>query len=92
MNQTEILTHLGEEREKYFNAVAPPIIQTSNFKFDTIADLKKAFDYERGSHLYSRGNNPTVTMCAKKIAALEGAEDALLVGSGAAAIACDRES
>ena len=43
MNQTEILTHLGEEREKYFNAVAPPIIQTSNFKFDTIADLKKRF-------------------------------------------------
>lgn len=86
-NRTEILTHLGEEREKYFNAVAPPIIQTSNFKFDTIADLKKAFEYERGHHLYSRGNNPTVTMCAKKIAALEGAEDALLVGSGAAAIA-----
>lgn len=85
-NETEILTHLGEEREKYFNAIAPPIIQTSNFKFDTIADLKKAFDYERGSHLYSRGNNPTVTMCAKKIAALEGSEDALLVGSGAAAI------
>jgi cystathionine beta-lyase/cystathionine gamma-synthase len=86
MNKTDILTHLAEERATYFNAVAPPIIQTSNFKFDTIADLKKAFEYERGSHLYTRGNNPTVTMCAKKIAALEGAEDALLVGSGAAAI------
>jgi cystathionine beta-lyase/cystathionine gamma-synthase len=86
MNKTDILTHLGEDREKYFNAIAPPIIQTSNFKFDTMADLKKAFEYERGSHLYTRGNNPTVTMCATKIAALEGSEAALLVGSGAAAI------
>jgi len=86
ITKTDILTHLGEEREAYFNAVSPPIIQTSNFKFNSIADLKKAFEYERGSHLYTRGNNPTVTMCAKKIAALEGSEDALLVGSGAAAI------
>ncbi len=87
MNQTDILTHLGEDRNAYFNAIAPPIIQTSNFKFETIADLKKAFEYERGTHLYTRGNNPTVTMCAQKIAALEGTEDALMVGSGAAAIA-----
>jgi cystathionine beta-lyase/cystathionine gamma-synthase len=86
MNQTDILTHLGEDRKAYFNAVAPPIIQTSNFVFDTMADLKKAFEYERGAHLYTRGNNPTVTMCATKIAALEGSEDALLVSSGAAAI------
>lgn len=86
MNQTDILTHLGEDRKAYFNAVAPPIIQTSNFAFDTMADLKKAFEYERGAHLYTRGNNPTVTMCATKIAALEGSEDALLVSSGAAAI------
>lgn len=86
MNQTDILTHLGEDRKAYFNAVAPPIIQTSNFAFDTMADLKKAFEYERGAHLYTRGNNPTVSMCATKIAALEGSEDALLVSSGAAAI------
>ena len=86
MNKTDILTHLSEEPDASFNSIAPPIIQTSNFKFDTIADLKKAFEYERGSHLYTRGNNPTVTMCAKKIAVLEGTEDALLVGSGAAAI------
>lgn len=86
MNLSYILTHLGEEREKYFNSVAPPIIQTSNFKFDTVEALNEAFAYERGKHLYTRGSNPTVVMCAKKIAALEGSEDALLVGSGAAAI------
>jgi cystathionine beta-lyase/cystathionine gamma-synthase len=83
---SEILNHLGEDREQYFNAVAPPLIQTSNFRFNSMAEMKEAFEYERGSHLYTRGNNPTVTICAKKLAALEGTEDALLVGSGAAAI------
>lgn len=86
MTLSEILNHLGEDREQYFNAVAPPLIQTSNFRFNSMAEMREAFDYERGSHLYTRGNNPTVTICAKKLAALEGTEDALLVGSGAAAI------
>jgi cystathionine beta-lyase/cystathionine gamma-synthase len=33
MDISYILNELGEEREHYFNAVAPPIMQTSNFKF-----------------------------------------------------------
>jgi cystathionine beta-lyase/cystathionine gamma-synthase len=40
MDINEILIHLGEDREKYFNAVAPPIIQTSNFAFKTVEDLR----------------------------------------------------
>lgn len=86
MHLSHILNHLGEDREKYFNAVAPPIIQTSNFSFKTIADFKAAFNDELSSHIYSRGNNPTVDILRKKIAALEHAEDALVFGSGVAAI------
>ena len=85
MHLSEILTHLGEEREKYFNAVAPPIIQTSNFAFDSINDFKEAITNELDNHLYTRGNNPTVQILRKKIAALEGAEDALILASGAGA-------
>ena len=85
MHLSEILTHLGEDREKYFNAVAPPIIQSSNFAFKTIADFRKAMSSELDHHLYTRGNNPTVEILRKKIAALEGAGDALIVASGAAA-------
>jgi len=29
-----ILNELGEDRDSYFNAIAPPIIQTSNFAFN----------------------------------------------------------
>ncbi|HEX8059443.1 MAG TPA: aminotransferase class I/II-fold pyridoxal phosphate-dependent enzyme, partial [Cyclobacteriaceae bacterium] len=37
--------------------------------------------------IYSRGNNPTVDILRKKLAALDGAEDALVFGAGVAAIA-----
>ena len=86
-NLFEILTHLGEERERYFNAVAPPVIQTSNFMFDNVADFRAKLTNELGHHIYTRGNNPTVQILRRKIAALESAEDALVVGSGAAAVA-----
>lgn len=85
-NLSYILNELGEERELYFNAIAPPIIQTSNFAFKTIADLRTAFEDEMSGYLYSRGLNPTVDILRKKLAALDGAEDCLVFGSGAAAI------
>ena len=86
MHISEIINELGEDRELYFNAVAPPIIQTSNFSFRTVADLSRAFEDEMGGYLYSRGLNPTVDILRKKLAALDGAEDALVFNNGAAAI------
>ena len=86
MDLSYILNELGENREEYFNAVAPPIIQTSNFAFKKVDDLRKAFADESSTYLYSRGNNPTVTILSKKLAALDGAEDCLVFNSGAGAI------
>ena len=37
-----IINHLGEDHASYFNAIAPPIIQTSNFAFETVDDLQNA--------------------------------------------------
>lgn len=81
-----IINELGEERENYFNAIAPPIMQTSNFAFKKIDDLRKAFEDESSAYLYSRGINPTIDILRKKLAALDGAEDCLVFNSGAAAI------
>jgi cystathionine beta-lyase/cystathionine gamma-synthase len=86
MDLSYILNELGEEREQYFNAVSPPIMQASNFAFKKVDDLGAAFDDEMGSYLYSRGLNPTVEILRKKLAALDGAEDCLVFSSGAAAI------
>ena len=81
-----ILNELAEDRENYFNAVSPPIMQTSNFAFKKVEDLQNAFEDEMGGYLYSRGLNPTVEILRKKLAALDGAEDCLVFNSGAAAI------
>ena len=86
MDLSYILNELGEEREQYFNAISAPIIQTSNFAFRKVSDLKKAFEDEMGGYLYSRGLNPTVDILRKKLAALDAAEDCLVFNSGAAAI------
>ena len=80
-----ILNELGEDRKDYFNAIAPPIIQTSNFTFRKVDEMARAFEDEMGGYLYSRGLNPTVDILRKKLAALDGAEDCLVFNSGAAA-------
>lgn len=86
MDISYIINELGEDREQYFHAVSPPIVQTSNFAFKKVDDLRQAFAEEYGHWLYSRGLNPTVEILRKKLAALDGAEDCLVFNSGAAAI------
>ncbi|MBN8855568.1 MAG: cystathionine beta-lyase [Sphingobacteriales bacterium 50-39] len=86
MDISYIINELGEDRAQYFNAIAPPIVQTSNFRVGSVAELKALFDDEYSGYLYSRGLNPTVEILRKKLAALDGAEDCLVFNSGAAAI------
>ena len=86
MDLSYIINELGEDREHYFNAIAPPIIQTSNFRFNKVDELRAAFADEMSTYLYSRGINPTVDILRKKLAALDEAEDCLVFNNGAAAI------
>jgi len=72
----DICTHLGEDSERYYGAVSPPIYQTSLF----------ARTREPNPFVYTRVSNPTTEIAERKIAALEGADGALLFGSGMAAI------
>ncbi len=85
MDISYIINELAEDRENYFNAVAPPIMQTSNFVFKTVDEMRNAFADEYSTYLYSRGRNPTVDILRKKLAALDGAEDCLVFNTGAAA-------
>ena len=86
MDISYIINELAEDREQYFNAIAPPIMQTSNFAFKKVDEMRKAFEDEYSTYLYSRGKNPTVDILCKKLAALDNAEDCLVFNSGAAAI------
>lgn len=87
MDLSYILNHLGEERERCDGAVAPPLVQSSIFAFPTVDAMRAGFRDEYTAHMYTRGNNPTVAILRKKVAALEGAEDCLAFASGAAAMA-----
>src|SRR5688500_11816376 len=85
-NLSFIINELAEDRELYFNAISAPIIQTSNFAFKKVDDLRSNFEDEMSGYLYSRGLNPTVDILRQKLAALDDAEDCLVFNSGAAAI------
>ncbi|MBL7939324.1 MAG: aminotransferase class I/II-fold pyridoxal phosphate-dependent enzyme [Flavobacteriales bacterium] len=82
-----ILNHLGEDRQHGYDAVVPPIVQSGNFTYPTVAAMRSVVQLEMDRPLYTRGFNPTVAILRKKIAALEHAEDALVFSSGSAAIA-----
>lgn len=85
MDISYIINEFAEERSQYYNAVAPPIMQTSNFVCNTVDEMRKAFADEYSTFLYSRGKNPTVEILRKKLAALDGTEDCLVFNSGIAA-------
>jgi len=72
-------------------AVSTPIVQTSNYYFDSTADVlefMKAKSKGRiiREHEYGRYGNPTQQECERKLAAIEGAERALLFSTGMSAV------
>ena len=62
-----------------------PIIQSTTFKYATSEDMGKLFDLEADGYFYSRLQNPTCDLVAKKICELEDGTAAMLTSSGQAA-------
>lgn len=62
-----------------------PVIQSTTFKYSTSEDMGKLFDLEAEGYFYTRLQNPTNDMVAKKICELEGGTAAMLTSSGQAA-------
>jgi cystathionine gamma-synthase len=69
-----------------------PIIQTATYAFADTADLVHFMEqrglgvHPEGREDYGRYGNPTVQSVERKVAALEGADDAVLLSSGMAAV------
>lgn len=83
---SEIINKIGEDREDYFHSVAPPIMQTSNFSFNSVKEFRNAMHDQASTFLYSRATNPTIKILEQKMAALDGAEASLLFNSGSGTI------
>ncbi len=83
--------HGGTQRRKAFNSLNTPIVQTATYTF---GDTQELIDYmERKTwgdgddrEEYGRYGNPTVAAVERKLAALDGGEDAVLYASGMAAV------
>lgn len=80
--------HAGIERGRSHHTLTPSIAQTATYTFENTATLER---YMRGEdpdperEEYGRYGNPTVRELELRLAALEGAEDAVAFSSGMAA-------
>lgn len=80
----KILAGYDSADNKY--SVSPPIYHTAAFDFRDTEHAENLFTYKEAGYLYTRVGNPTVTYFSERVKALEGAKNAVAVGSGMAAI------
>ena len=79
------LIHTGE-RLPAAASLTVPIYETSTFVFDSAAEVEAYAEGRATGYLYSRYDYPTVVAVETKLAAVDGAEAAIVFGSGMAAI------
>ncbi len=77
---------VAHDETNAFDAVVPPIVQTSLFTFSSYDEMLQTYRGEKVRPVYTRGLNPTVRMFEEMLAKLEGGEDAIGFASGMAAI------
>lgn len=88
LKSPELITaHYGEEYDRYYNAVVPPIFMNSLNLFPSVEAQQEASKHKRDKHtyIYGRVQNPTVRILEEKVAALEHGVVAYAFGSGMAA-------
>ncbi|MGA9144011.1 MAG: aminotransferase class I/II-fold pyridoxal phosphate-dependent enzyme [Candidatus Acidiferrales bacterium] len=75
--------------EDHFHIAAPVginVARTANFTFESTEEMKRWAEGKSPAYIYTRYGNPTLTVAEEKLAALEGAEAAIVTASGMAAI------
>ena len=77
--------HAGESRDAT-SALEAPLVLSSAFAFESADQAAGAFRGDNDRYIYGRWRNPTVEHLEAKVAALEGAEDAVATASGMAAV------
>jgi len=77
---------VAHDESNAYDAVVPPIVQTSLFTFTDYDDMIASYRGEKIRPIYTRGLNPTVRMFEEMLARLEGAQDAIGFASGMSAI------
>jgi len=80
------VVHAGKNPDSEHGSVAPPIYQTSTFKFDSAEQGRKRFSGEESGYIYSRLGNPTTDALEGALADLEHGVGALVTSTGMSAV------
>ena len=68
-------------------SLVAPIHQTVKFAFESLEETIRAYRGDREGYYYTRQANPTSRQLEKLLAELQGRDDCIALGSGAAAVA-----
>jgi methionine-gamma-lyase len=86
LGDSTLALHSGEDRFHKNGPVVTPIIRTTTFTFSGSEEMRRWAEGTSSAYIYTRYANPTLRVAEERVAALEGAEDALVMASGMAAI------
>jgi methionine-gamma-lyase len=86
MKMQTLAIHAGQQPDPSTGALNTPVYLTSTYSYSTAQEGKDRFAGKNPGYIYSRFANPTSSALEQKLAALEGADEAVVVASGMAAI------
>lgn len=78
--------HAGEARQKAIDSITDPIVCAATFTFENTQAIIDYIEQKQPREEYGRYGNPNEKVVERKLAQLEGGEEALLFSSGMAAI------
>ncbi|MFN7720074.1 MAG: trans-sulfuration enzyme family protein [Pirellulaceae bacterium] len=78
--------HAGEARQKLADAITDPIVCASTYTFSSTQAVIDFIEQNQQREEYGRYGNPNERVVERKLAALEGGEEALVYATGMAAI------
>lgn len=81
-----LAVHAGEERQKLAYAITDPILCAATFTFENTQAVIDFIEQKQPRGEYGRYGTPAEATVERKLAALEGGEEAILYSSGMAAI------
>ncbi|HEU5359753.1 MAG TPA: aminotransferase class I/II-fold pyridoxal phosphate-dependent enzyme, partial [Candidatus Deferrimicrobiaceae bacterium] len=78
--------HGAQAPGEWKSATLAPIYQTASHRFDTAEELSDVFAGKKAGFIYQRLRNPTNQVLEKRLCLLTGGIDAVVTGSGMAAV------
>jgi O-acetylhomoserine (thiol)-lyase len=81
-----LVIHGAQTPEEWQSTTLAPIYQSASHRFESPEELSDVFAGKKPGFIYQRLRNPTNQVLEKRLAMLEGGLDAVVTGSGMAAI------